>query len=149
MQNFKNIFGYWISVFDKESAETSARMAGLPVLILGINAGVFACINILGATSTKPTAIASMLISIILIIFAFRIRSARYASLPYLSALFLLFTIYNMGNDVYFYLYTSGFQLETVAIIIGWIVPVFASALSISGLRGWHWLKHNNIRMLF
>ncbi|NJM82805.1 MAG: hypothetical protein HC844_10150 [Tabrizicola sp.] len=122
-----NRFGYWIDVTDRASAHEAVRMAGLPMVLIGFNFAVAAITLMTDAPSegdlTVPLVLAAS--SILLVTAGFLLRGGRSYLVPFASVVTLpLLTLLIAFLPTYYAL-----------------IPIFALLLSISGIRGWLWLR--------
>ena len=122
-------------------------MAGLPVFLLGLwmAAGQFGRFAMtLGGSNSDP-----LLLPIVLIALAFRLRAGGTALAPLATGLGLaVFAL--QAAYVGMALHAVGYGTVAIAIGLAWlIVPVFAVALSLGGLRGWLWLRRHGVAREF
>jgi heme/copper-type cytochrome/quinol oxidase subunit 4 len=143
------LFGFWLPVYDEDSAREATKMGGLPVLLLGANVALFSWLEFSKKAISGEAAIVGLVVSVVLIVFAFRIRANRVASLPYLVALALIFFVVNAIFSFFVGLIVNGVFVGGVTFVVTMIVPIFATLLAVSGIRGWLWLRKNKMKMLF
>ena len=143
------VFGFWLPIYNQDSAETAMKMGGLPILILGLNIALISTTNFMNTQITKGLFLTGLITALILIVFSFRIRGNKTASLPYLTGLFLCFFIVNTFISFVYSIALHGLSAGSTMFVITWIIPIFASLFAISELRGWWWMKKNNISMKF
>lgn len=134
---------FWMPVNDEASARDAVKMGGLPILLIGFNTLVFCLIGFLQGSLSNTLVIGGVILSLLLVVFSFRIRSGKAGSLPYLSALFLIFFVLSALFSLIGNILQGGAVVGGVMFVVGLIVPVLAMLLSISGLRGWNWLRKN------
>ena len=135
-------FGFWLPVHDAKTAEAAIRMAGLPVFLLGLClvAGQFGRFAIaLGGRNLAP------LLSVGLIVLAFRLRAGGTALAPLATGLGVaIFAV----QAAYVGMMVDAVGYGAVSVAIGLaqlIVPAFAVALPLGGLRGWIWLRRHGV----
>ncbi|WP_322890478.1 MULTISPECIES: hypothetical protein [unclassified Yoonia] len=85
------IFGYWISSVDEKSAKEAAKMAGLPVLLLGANALILALSGLVNQSASMTVAGSYLTMALCLSFIAFRIRAGHAGWIPLAGLLFLVF----------------------------------------------------------
>lgn len=125
-------WGFWIAVKDYESAAYAAKMSGLPVFLLGIS---FLFTGIIKIAAGLPISASlywgAMGIAGMFFIFSgLQIRKQKFQTLPLSVALWLLLT-------------AIGLVISMRAGGVSNLVNLLISLLTISGLRGWWWLREN------
>jgi len=126
------------------------KMGGLPVLILG------ASMLFLGLTIFTETllpaelAIVSVVLGLVFIVFSFRIRQGRSASLPYLIGAFLAYVVVELGMALVLSVGIFGIGVSNIAVVLALHAATFlAVALAARGLRGWRYMRQADIKMQF
>jgi hypothetical protein len=123
-------FGFWIDVKDRQTALFAVRMAGLPVLIIALSALLGALLAVTEAPTGPKSVTDTTLLSIggvLLTIMAFAMRAGVSWVVPAAT----IISVLGMGKQL------------LITPVYGLIVPIFAVLLTISGLRGWLWLRKN------
>lgn len=138
------LFGFWLPVHDEPSARDAVRMSGLPVLIIGANAALFALL-----ASDSAQIMSSSAIAFSLILLAFRIRAGHAAWVPFALLLFIAFLLSNTVLSYLGWHMAGRTQVGIAQAILSWIIPTICLALAISGWRGWRWLKMNGCGVSF
>ena len=143
------MFGYWQKVTDEKSAWDAAQMGGLPVLFFAFNMALV--IFLLYSNRVLPDALSliGVVLTIIMTIFAFRIRAKKPASLPYLLVIFLVFQAATLFFALVGSLYASGLRLGLITFGVTAVLPAIVSIVAINGLSGWNWLRKNSVKMKF
>jgi uncharacterized membrane protein YoaK (UPF0700 family) len=140
------LFGYWPVISDEESASAAAKMAGLPVLFFGL--GSIAAAFIEREIREDGFVVFSVVLGLLLIAAAFRIRSGAHGWLPFI--LFPMLGLMFVGAAASFGVaraFPAGSAPVTVWMgqVIGWLLIL----LVLGGLRGWWWKRRNKIAMRF
>lgn len=143
------LFGYWLPVRDDASARDAARMAGLPVLVVGANAALFALMEAVQPAPYAPFLALAAATACILILIAFRIRAGHAAWIPFALILFLVFLTANSLLTYLEWELVGRTQAATGLAMLSWIIPVICLILILGGLRGWRWLRAHNSKMSF
>ncbi|MFG5382942.1 hypothetical protein [Yoonia sp. R2-816] len=136
-------FGFWLPVEDAASARQAVRMAGQPVLIMAVNALLVALSALVQVTPEFRVAAVAGTVAVGLAVIAFRMHAGNAGLVPIMVVLFVVFALLNMVLSVLGHSMTRGPQFPIAALALTWIVPVFAGALALSGLRGWLWMRRN------
>ena len=134
-------FGYWISSVDEASARDAVKMAGLPILIVGINALLLALMTAANPVGDMTTAGISAALACLMFVLAFRIRAGHAAWVPVAAVLFVLFVGFNALSGYIAWKTTGGGQTTGAQIVLGWIVPMICMVFTVAGLKGWLWLR--------
>lgn len=149
MMSEPKLLGYWLPVHDEASARDAVRMSGLPVLIMGANAALFALVEAVQPAPYAALLASSVAIACILILLAFRIRAGHAAWIPFALVLFVVFLAAN-AFLAYLGWHLAGRTLAgTSQVILSWIVPVICLVLILGGFRGWRWLKLHKSKLSF
>jgi hypothetical protein len=129
------LFGYWITIDDDASARFAVRMAGLPVLLIAANT-LLAALILAVTLATLEAAIGpctqitlGLLVAagLALGVIAFALRAGRTALVPLATAISAAaFVVQAMVSPLWLL-----------------IVPGLALLVSLSGLRGWSWLRRH------
>lgn len=128
---------------NESSVKEAAKMGGLPVLMMGFN-----CLLISWSGSTKDS-VSNVIFfgvlgfAIILVLFSFRIRSGKIASLPNLSGLSTVFFCFSSIFLLFGNILQNGVAAGGMMSAIGLVIPTMAMLLSVNGQRGWNWLRKN------
>ena len=141
MASNTKLFGYWISSVDEASAKEAIKMAGLPVLLMGCNAALTALIELFQPTPNLTLALWCAVISLLLIIVAFRIRAEKSGWMPLVLSLFAAFLVISALAAYIAFVEVGAARISGVQIVTSWIVPLICSVLMVAGFKGWLWLK--------
>ncbi|NBR91159.1 MAG: hypothetical protein EBS68_14855 [Rhodobacteraceae bacterium] len=125
------------------------RMSGLPVLLMGVNAALFALISLVRPFPDLTVILSAVAIAGLLVSMAFRIRAGRAGWLPIASALFIPFLGVSLFASYGAWQMAGRNSLANAQILLGWIIPVICLILIICGLRGWLWMRANSERLSF
>ena len=117
MASNTKLFGYWISSVDEEGAREAIKMAGLPVLVMGGNAALTALISLSQQTPDLTLASWCAIISLLLIIVAFRIRAGKAGWLPLVLALFAAFLVINVLTAYIAFMAVGAAGISSVQIV--------------------------------
>ena len=131
-------FGFWISVTDKPSAEYAAKMSGFPIFLMGIVFFIMAAIQLMFLVGAETFDIVdnivvpsfTLLFAIYLIVSGLLIRNLKFQTLPISIAVWFILQI---GGVL-----SSGIGVST-------LFTVLLGLMAISGLRGWSWLRKNQL----
>ena len=143
------LFGYWLPVYDEDGARHAVRMAGPPALLMGANVALVALIF-----GIQPAPNAGLITSLVaaaclLMLLALRIRGGHAAWIPFTVILFVVFLTAN-AFLTYLQWQVLGLALAGLGLsIVTWFIAIVCLALSVSGLRGWQWLKSHNSALSF
>ncbi|MHA3913474.1 hypothetical protein [Halovulum sp. GXIMD14793] len=140
MTNSPRFFGFWLPVYDEKTAREAVKMSGLPVLVMGGNAALFALISAVGPTPSYGLATCFAAISLVLIVLAFRIRAGWASAVPIMMTLFVIFVVLNIYLSLTDYRLSGGGGVNAVRITLAWVIPAFCTALAFGG---WRWLQKN------
>ena len=143
------LFGYWISSTDENSAKEAVKMAGLPALVMGVNAALASLIALFQATPNLTIVAWSAIIALLLIILAFRIRAGKSAWLPLVLVLFSAFLVASAFSSYIVWTVAGKEPISAAQIITGWIVPLICMVLVVAGFKGWLWLRTNGSKQTF
>lgn len=140
------LFGYWISVHDETSARDAVRMAGLPILLLGVNAIIT---FVMAGANAAPSLVAWITgaVGVLLIVMAFRIRSGHAAWIPVAFLLYGTFFAATLVNAAMALQSGDAGRMNGAALLINWVIPILCLIFTIGGLRGWRWLMNHKVRM--
>ena len=138
-----SFFGFWLPVEDAASARQAVRMAGLPVLIMAVNALLVALSALAQVTPEFRMAAGAGTVAVVLAIIAFRMRAGHAGLVPVMAILFVVFALSHMLLSVLGQGVIQGPRFPIAALALTWIIPVFSAALALSGLRGWLWMRRN------
>ncbi|MGB0843689.1 MAG: hypothetical protein ACPGVN_02985 [Alphaproteobacteria bacterium] len=149
MSSNQKMFGYWQKVTDEKSAWDAAQMGGLPVLFFAFNMALV--IFLLYGNRVLPDALSliGVVLTIVMAVFAFRIRAKKPASLPYLLVIFLMFQAVTLVFALIGSLYAADLKLGLITFGVTAVLPVIVSIVALNGLSGWNWLRKNGIAMKF
>ena len=131
-------FGFWIPVKDRPSAEYAAKMSGLPIFLMGIVFFIVAAIQLMFLVGAETFDIVdnivvpsfTLLFAIYLIVSGLLIRNLKFQTLPISIAIWFILQI---GGVL-----SSGIGVST-------LFTVLLGLIAISGLRGWSWLRKNQL----
>ncbi len=124
----ENKFGFWITVEDEASARYAVRMAGLPVLIIGVLFVIGGLGSLDSMRGADPlTTWLTLGFGGAVILMAFGLRQGYAALVPIATAI--------SGALIALRLATA----PAYAIIL----PALILLLVVSGFRGWLWLRRN------
>jgi|GEM_PF-2862299 len=139
--------GYWAPITDEATARDAVKMGGLPILALGVSLIFLA--RTAFVSTTMPLALVALYLAAaaVFIVFAFRIRSGRAASLPYLAALFFGFVLVELVLSFVYPVGSVDLGWSGFSIILNHLVTFLAAALAYRGLRGWRFLRRANVPM--
>lgn len=143
------LFGYWISVQDEASARDAVRMSGLPVLLMGANAALFALVTSVRPVSNPILLVSSVAIAFLLVLLAFRIRAGHAAWIPFVLILFAAFLGVSGFSSYSLWRLAGKTQTSGAHLVLSWIIPIICLVLVIGGFRGWRWLKSRQIGVSF
>jgi hypothetical protein len=141
--------GYFSAITDEATAREAVKMGGLPILALGVSMLFLARTSFTATTMPLSLLLAYVLPALVFIAFAFRIRSGRAASLPYLAAVFFCFAIAEL---VFSFIYSAGSVGEgwaEISVLLTHVVTFLAAFLAYRGVRGWRYLKNAGLPMRF
>jgi hypothetical protein len=141
--------GLWAPIISEETAREAVKMGGLPILALGASVIVLARTGFTATTIHLAVILAYLIVGLIFIVFAFRIRKGRAASLPYLVAIFFCFSIAELFFAFVFSAGSVGEGWAEISVILTHIVTFIAAFLAIKGLRGWWYLRKAGVPMRF
>ncbi len=140
--------GYWFPITSEASAREAVKMGGLPLFILGFSMLILAITIFSETVWPIGLAFGSVALGIAFIIFAFRIRQDRPASLPYLIAIFLVYVIVEFVVVVVLSVGIFGAGLGNLMLIVAThLVTFLAVAFAVRGLQGWRYLKRAGLPM--
>ena len=137
------LFGFWLPVHDEASARAAIKMAGLPLLLVGILLALVQLMHLAAPQDRVDWIILILCVSMILM--AFRLRAGGTALAPLAACLGLL-SFALQAVSVCAGLLAAEFDgVAFVAGMAALIVPLFAAALAVGGLRGWWWMRRNGV----
>ena len=149
MASKDRFFGYWIAVHDAHSASYALRMAGLPILLTGMDIALFALLAAVWGVLDTGGSAWRLAIALPLVVIAFRIRAGHAPWLPVALALAVVMLVARLQSSLAVWRMTGGDRIAQAQLLASWIVPLFCTALMLGGLRGWLWLRSHNIRRSF
>lgn len=126
MERTETKWGFWIPVKDDNSARYAAKMAGLPVFLMGLS---FIVPTLFHFANTRPIVGGAYLLAMVFFVAAgLLIRKGRFGFLPVSVGLWIAVTTYAYAQ--------SGLTMSIfLSITIGLV--------AMSGLRGWLWLQRH------
>ncbi len=135
---------FWMQVKDENTAREATKMGGLPIFMMGINIAIISY-NLSGLNFIVSLVL--YFVSAVFIIFSFRIRSGKVASLLALNIIFIVFLFLNLSLLIYLIYFHELLAVSRGAVLAGIPINILLLLFSISGIRGWLWLKRNNFEM--
>jgi len=134
-------------VFDENTAYDAAKMGGFPLAIMGLHFALLAWL--LSDFDSYESSHSSVLYAASLFFFvvSFRIRSGNFLLLPLFVTLCLIILILHVTALFLGSISQFGLLGGTAVFIALGILPFIFLTLSISGMRGWFWLRKNGYKM--
>lgn len=124
-------------------------MSGLPVLMMGANAALLALIALVQLLPNMTVIASSAAMAVLLILLAFRIRAGHAAWLPFVLVLYGAFMIAGVHSSRAGWPLSGQTPVSDVLLLLNWVVPIICSVLMIGGLRGWLWMRSNEVKVSF
>lgn len=122
-------------------------MAGLPVLLVGVLLALMVLLRF--AEPEGRVDLSTLFLSVLMIILAFRLRAGGTALAPVATCLGLLSFVLQTVS-VFAGLRAANYHVVWFgAGMISLLVPLFAVALAVGGLRGWWWMCRNSVSRSF
>ncbi len=140
---------FWVPITDEAAAREALKMGGLPILGLGVSLLFLARTSFVATTLPLGFISIYLVLAAVFIVFAFRIRSGKAASLPYLAAAFFCFITVEL---VFSFIYSAGSVGEgwaEISVVLTHAVTFLAAFMAVRGVRGWRYLKNINAPMRF
>ena len=132
--------GYWTQIIDEQSARNAVKMAGLPLLVLALNAAVFALI-LMQTTKASVWSIAAFgVLTFVFLAGAFRLRSGRAAIMPIAAAAYAAFLALLMLSTIRDVAVESELPIQFSIVLRNLFVPILSAIFAWRGVLGWRWL---------
>jgi hypothetical protein len=121
------------------------KMAGLSALAMGGNFALLALVYSIQQMPDFTRASSLAVIAFALACLAFRIRAGHGGWVPIVLVLYAVFLIANALLPFTVWHMSGKNGVVAITVIGNWVVPVLCAMLTLSGYRGWRWLKQNGI----
>lgn len=116
----------WSRISRREQAAYVARMAGLPVFLMGAFSAVVAGISLIDGDRPAEDG-TTLVVGLFLIVSGLRFRAGKLGLLPVVAAVMVVdFTLRFLGPVDYRI-----------------VVPAAFTLMALNGLRGWWWLRRH------
>lgn len=132
--------GYWAPIIDEQSARNAVKMAGLPLLVLALNAAVFAIALMLHANASVWPIAAFGVLTFVFLAMAFQLRSGRAAISPLAAAAYAAFLALLMWSTTRDVGAESELPIQFSIVLRNLFVPILTAVFAWRGVLGWRWL---------
>lgn len=140
---------YWVPVTDEASAREAIKLAGLPVIVMAFNSAFLAIELLFNAEASPALMFAFLVLAIIMVVIAFRLRKGHAGYVPYVAALFPAFLVLVVLTSFTGAKFTGSTLTSIFLVISSWLVPAIAAVLAYRGLKGWQWMRGSHSKISY